>query len=325
MSLGTLIKVDGLAWTGLGAKYEHNPTSSEEIVREAKLDWTVNHEPMYTKSHGEIPGWNTIYREDNNRILGVIHKHRITHVQNIDAFKAVEPLITDGRLSVDTSASFGGTDSVFATFKINEQYKILDDSLDHYFVVINDHLKPDGKVTVLNTPVRVACMNVLAAALTNNLYSMRVPISAEFGINSSTASRIIVEAENSIKYLNARAESMVKDKLSRESVEKVLDILFPYLPSDSIENRVTKHNESTEIIRMTFIKDCLDADNLQNYKGTHYAMFNAITDFSQHYFKKVDTGYDLNYRMKTLPGISSEGPANMVKQYMKVAKSLIAA
>ena len=301
MSLDTLIRVDGLAWTGLGAKYDEPPKSSEEIINGAKLNWTVNHEQMYTESHGKIPGWNTIYREDNNQILGVIH-----------------------RISVDTSACFGGTDQVFATFRINESYKILDDALDHYFVVINDHLKPDGKVTVLNTPVRVACMNVLAAALSKNLYNMRVPISSELGVNRNTASHIIMEAENSVKQLQEKAEKMATQKVSREGVEKLLDLLFPMLPADSLDNMRSKQNETAEIMRMTFINDCMNADNLQNYRGTQFQLFQAVTDFSQHFYKKVDSGYDLNFRMKTLPGISSDGPAMMVQKYLNVAKSLAA-
>ena len=325
MALDTLIRVDGLAWTGLGAKYEELPKSSDEIVNGAKLNWTVNHEEMYTESHGKIPGWHTIYREDNNQILGVIHKHRITHVQNIDAFRAMEPLITDGIISVDTAACFGGTDQVFATFKINESYKILDDALDHYFVVINDHLKPDGKVTVLNTPVRVACMNVLSAALSNNLYNMRVPISCQLNTNRNTASNIIMAAENSIKQLQSRAEKMATQKVSREGVEKLLDLLFPMLPPDSIENMQSKKNETAEIMRMTFINECMNVDNLQNYRGTQFQLFQAVTDFSQHVYKKVDSGYDLNYRMKTLPGIASDGPATIVQKYLKAAPSLVAA
>lgn len=324
MALDTMIRVDGLAWTGLGAKYDTPPISSEEIINGAKLNWTVNHEEMYTETHGKIPGWHTIYREDTNRILGVVHKPRITHVQNVDAFKALEPLIADGRISVDTSACFGGTDSVFATFKINESYNLLDDALDHYFVVINDHLKPDGKVTVLNTPVRVVCMNCLAAALSKNLYNMRVPISSELGVNRNTASHIIMEAENSIKQLQGKAEKMATEKVSREGVEKLLDLLFPMLPADSLDNMRSKQNETAEIMRMTFINDCMNADNLQNYRGTQFQLFQAVTDFSQHFYKKVDSGYDLNYRMKTLPGIASDGPALMVQKYLQVAKSLAA-
>lgn len=324
MSLDTLIRVDGLAWTGLGAKYDEPPKSSEEIINGAKLNWTVNHEQMYTESHGKIPGWNTIYREDNNQILGVIHKHKITHVQNIDAFKAMEPLIADGRISVDTSACFGGTDQVFATFRINESYKILDDALDHYFVVINDHLKPDGKVTVLNTPVRVACMNVLAAALSKNLYNMRVPISSELGVNRNTASHIIMEAENSVKQLQEKAEKMATQKVSREGVEKLLDLLFPMLPADSLDNMRSKQNETAEIMRMTFINDCMNADNLQNYRGTSYQLFQAVTDFDSHYFKKVDSGYDLTYRMNRLPGIGTAYSETATAKYMKYKAQLAA-
>lgn len=324
MALDTMIKVGGLAWTDLGTKYESVPKSSEEIVKGAKLNWTVNHEHMYTETHGKIGGYNTIYREDNNRILGVVNKPRITHTQNIDAFRAMEPLIEQGVISVDTSACFGGTDSVFATFKINESYKILDDSLDHYFVVINDHLKPDGKVTVLNTPVRVACMNALSAALSANLYNMRVPISSEIGVNRNTASHIIMEAENAVRQLNEKAEKMATQKIDRAGVEKLLDLLFPMVPPNELDLGRSKANETAEVLRMTFLQECMDADNLQNYKGTQFQIFQAVTDFDSHYFKKVDQGYDLNYRMNRLRGVGTAYSETTTSKYMKYRAQLAA-
>lgn len=92
--------------------------------------------------------------------------------------------------------------------------------------------------------------------------------------------------EDAITKLQKRADKMYKQKVSRESIEKLLDELFPYVKvgDDSI---YSKQNETTSMLRETFLKDCMGSDNLANYRGTNWQVLNAIIDFDQHYFKKL--------------------------------------
>ena len=61
----------------------------------------------------------------------------------------------------------------------------------------------------------------------------------------------------------------------------------------------------------------MGADNLNNVRGTQAQVYNALTDFTQHYFKSTDKGLDMEARMSVLPGY---GPASMAKKYLKMGR-----
>ena len=319
-NISTMIYVNETPWHGLGVHYDAPPKSSQEIIEGAKLDWEVDSAEMYTDYHTKVGSYHAIYRKDTNDVLGVVNTARPKLVQNTDTFNAFDSLI-DKSIDLETAASLGNGENVFGCFKVREQYKIIDDAVDHYFVVLNEHLKVDGKVTVLNTPVRVVCQNTLSAALTRNFYKLRVPVTSDTGANMEIASRIISSVGEAIQCLQKRAEKMVSAKIDRSYVETVLDELFPYVSAlDS--DTYSRANETTSMIRETFLTQCMGADNLANYRGTAYQVFNALTDFETHYFKQVDKAYDLNHRMKLLPGIGTE--SGVTAKYLNLQKKLIA-
>lgn len=323
-SIDTMLYVNQVPWHGLGVHYEEAPKSSRQIIESAKLGWTVAADPMYTEHHGKIAGYHTIYREDNNDVLGVVKQNRIQIVQNSDTFNAFNEMI-DHSVDFETAASLSGGQTVFGCFKIRSDYTILDDSIEHYFVVMNDHLRPDGKVTVLNTPIRVVCQNTLAAALSNNNYKLRIPVTADVGINRDLMDKLLVSVDSAITDLRKKCEKMATQKISRESVETLLDELFPRVGNpDDPDSLFSKANQRVEMLRSTFITDCMGADNLGNFRGTAYQVFNALTDFSQHFFQNVDKGYDLDYRMKLLPGLASDTPAALVTKFLRMKDRLVA-
>lgn len=321
-NIDTLLYVGETPWHGLGTKYETAPTTAREIIEGAHLDWTVAADPMLTEHHEKVQNYHAIYRQDNNHVLGVVNKQYPVLVQNVDAFNAFNGLIGKD-VQVETAASLGFGEKVFGCFKISEGYKVYDDDIDHYLVVFNDHLKADGKITILNTPVRVVCQNTLSAALSDNLLKYRIACSSDDAINASLADHILKAAERSKKALSDKAEVLLKRKVTKEDVEKILDELFPYIKAEG-ESTHDRANERTAMIRETFLTKCMGADNLQNYRGTHYQVFNALTDFTQHYFKNSEDGLDLESRMKLLPGSGVESASTKVAKFLKLSSKLIA-
>lgn len=59
-------------------------------------------------------------------------------------------------------------------------------------------------------------------------------------------------------------------------------------------------------------------------RGTHYQVFNALTDFTQHYFKNSDDGLDLESRMKLLPGSGVESASSKVSKFLNISGKLVA-
>ena len=321
-NIDSMMYVGEKPWHNLGRAYETAPRTSAEIIEGAGLQWTVGTEKMKTERHGEIPHYHSVYREDTNMVLGVVNRTRPQIVQNVDAFNAFEQLL-GYEVEVETAAGLGHGEQVFGCFKINQGYTLLDDAVDHYFVVLNEHLKADGKITILNTPIRVVCQNTLSAALSSNVYKLRIPFSSDRNVNAELARKIIQGKDLCKTNLSDRAEKMATKKISGYHVEAVLDELFPMMISKGDESLHTRANETQEMLRSTFM-ECMAADNLGNYRVTQYQIFNALSDFTGHYFKQVEKAYDLDYRMKMLPGMGADTPANLVSKYLKIKDKIAA-
>lgn len=322
-NIDTMLYVGERPWHNLGVDMTKNPpSSSQEIICSAGLDWTVNSTPMYTELHEFVPNYHVIYREDRNTILGVVNRAYPVLVQNTDTFNSINGILGE-KIDVETAASLGRGETVFGCFQVREQYRVLDDDIDHYFVIVNDHLKVDGKVTVLNTPIRVVCQNTLSEALHTTMYKMRIPMSKETSINSTLAKNMLSSVDSAIGNLKKRGESMVGKKIDKAYVDRLLDVMFPYQLIEG-EPIVNTTNERISIVRDTFIEDCMGADNLGNYRGTQWQVYNALTDFCQHYYTKADHAYDLNHRMSKLPGVVTNAEQTKAAKYLKIADQLAA-
>lgn len=318
--MNPLVYLKEKPWDNLGQPISRNLLFSKEIVKEGKLDWSVTSEPMYSETHGEISGYHTVFRQDDNQLFGVVKTSKPVHVQNSQSFLCLEKLLADGVVRCETVGNLSNG-KIFGVFETVEESEILGDTFKHYFVVINDHLKPDGKLTIYNTPFRVVCMNQVESCLSNNYYAARVPVFEDDYRNIEVGAKILESGLASIDNLRTKAQKLVDIKISQDKIVDVLDELFPItLTHDEFGN--LKSNLAVEMARETFINDCLGADNLSNFSGTAWAMYNACADFDGHYYKNVDKMYDLNYRMGKLSKIGAE--KGLASKFLALANSLAA-
>lgn len=324
-NLDTFMYVKELPWHHLGFEYDGDPESSKDIIQKGQMDWEVGFEQMNSESFHHIPNYNVIYRKDTDTVLGVVNRANPEIVQNSEMFTTFESLF-GSQLTFETAGVINQGRQVFGTFKANTSYQIVDDKVDHYFMILNDHLKPDGKVTVVSTPVRVACTNMIMSALSASSIMTRIPITENEGYNRETAINIMNSIDRVDSLLNKKALSMLKEKVSRDYVDKLLDELFPIISSEGDESLHTKANEKIEIARETFLTECMDADNLNNYRGTKWQVYNAVVDFDQHYYRNSMKAYDLNYRMQLMPGVgnSGEGPGSTTAKFIKIMNKIAA-
>jgi phage/plasmid-like protein (TIGR03299 family) len=310
-----------LPWSGVGTKFKEPPTTSAAIVEAAGIGWQTGFSPMYTQehSHEDVGDYFAMYRKDDNRVLGVVNQREISVTQNDQMFNAVESLLGTDMIA-EGAAIIGKGQRVFGFFKLAEKYRIEDDDVDHYVVMMNDHLKPDGKVTIVNTPIRLVCTNQLTSLLNNNIQKYRVSCTADSARNQSIASFIRDRVTSSQASLEKNAEIKLKQKITKDQVEKVLDELFPYLKADAGSSH-DRANENTAMVRNTFLTKCLAAEDLANYAGTFYQMENALLDFSQHYFMSSEKGIDMERRLAEMPGLMAN---EKMSKYFKVARLMTA-
>lgn len=323
MNMDSLLSVRELPWHGISKNLSSESlTSCKEIADSAAMNWEVKYTPVKTDIHGQVPGYSILYRDDSKDILGLVNRTRPRIVQNVETFDPIQNLFGNA-LNVETAGQLGRGESVFGCFRVNEKYKLLDDEVDHYLVVLNNHLQADGKVTVFNTPVRVSCQNLLSYALNSATYKVRIPVTFEASINSTLSFNLMQSVHDSENYLKRRVDDLYAKKIDSSYMDKVMDILFPYQIVDGAP-LPTKANDKMSIIRDTFLTECMGADDLINYRGTQYQIFNALIDFDMHMYKSADKAYDLNYRMNKIPGVGTVTEPSKVVQFLKIADKIAA-
>lgn len=321
MSMMDMLYVKETPWANLGKSFEKKRTDMDQVMEDANLGWSVATSPMHAMIGNEdmrIMGYNAIFREDTGRVLGVVNNNQVHPTQNVDMFRIIQSLVDTDFLELDSVGSLGFGENVYGCFKIPERYKVLDDEIEHYLVVFNEHHKSDGKITVVNTPVRVVCANMMTTALAKSYQKMRFPIiyNDDYSLMEVYANKIREVVGTCNISLANKAETWRKIQVDNGLLDNILDELFPFVQVDDSAdfNSHMKANEQVEIARDVFKQNCLYNENLENYKGTGYAVYNGVVDFFDHYYKSAEKAYDLNFRMNNLPGFgASEGLSKIKK------------
>lgn len=180
----------GLPWhSGIGTDVS-NCETSKEVMQKAKLDFTISkcelvaQMPFRVNANNDLdenagdfikdgmiyrscPNAFATYRTDINVPLGIV-KDKYEVVQNVDAFNFFDDAIGEGKAIWDRAGCFGHGHKLFVSAKLPIQTKVgKDDYIDNYLVFSNSH---DGSssVTIMFTPIRIICTNMLNGALKNN-------------------------------------------------------------------------------------------------------------------------------------------------------------
>lgn len=316
------IYVGETPWGKLGTLYEDNkPKTSQEIIQAADLDWKVGATRMYTQFHQQVDRWHCIYKEDEVKsVIGAVNVSYPKLIQNDETFKLIESMLGN-KIEVETCGHVNGDEKVFGCFKVMDQFKLFDDDVDQYLVVLNEHLKVDGKITILYAPIRIVCQNTLAYALNNNVFKVRVAVSPDVQINQQMCYSINDQIAIASSQLTGRSEKYRKVRIGKDEVEHFLDDMFPIMEDPTGSH--SKANEQQEIARETFLSECMNRPDLNNYKGTGYQLFQASMDFFQHYKTSSDKVYDLTYRMSLLPGQGSDTANTSMKKTITFLNKLI--
>lgn len=318
MSTNSLIRVEGAAWSVASdiTKEIRRLKTSEGIVKKVGLDYTVSPHHLKTDIDEPVPNFWAIYRDDSETYLGAVKSADPTLIQNVDTFCNIEPLIKEDILKPVLVDTYAGGRQIFGTFEVKETFDILGDTFTNYFVIVNDHLKPDGNLKVISTPIRMACMNAMSSALRRANMVFSVPGSPNEAIHSSIAETILTAHKDAVENMASSANKMADIKINQKVIDKIMDELFPYMDDDLESTSHARANATVARQREAFVT-CMNADNLQNFKNTMYQVYNALTDYSQHVFSS-EKGFDLQHRMTILPGMNPEATTDS----LKVAKFL---
>ena len=252
-------------WHGLGTVIEGCPTS-DEAIKLANLGWDVIQEPVYLKDGTEIPNLFANIRTDTNGLLGAV-KDKYTILQNKEAFAFTDNIIknTQGiECRYETAGSLFNGKRVFMLVRLPD-VDLLGDAVENYLFVSNSH---DGSTgfTAGITNVRVVCSNTLQMAEKGAQRLWKLRHTASIADKQKEAERSLGLSLTYIDRVKEDAEKMATQKINEE---RFFREFFKQLDLSE------KNKERT----LTTIRDIYtEKDDLQNFRGTGWGMYNAVCD-----------------------------------------------
>lgn len=254
-------------WHGIGTVVEEAPTS-EDAIRIARLDWTVDQFPVFANGN-EIPGYFANVRSDTNETLGVV-RNRYKIVQNTEAFDFVDGIIANKHLECryETAGSLFNGRRIFLLVKLPNK-DLLSDLVENYLFFTNSH---DGSsaLTAGITNVRVVCNNTLQMALEGASRIWRCRHTTNIEGKKQQAKEALGMA---VKYMEGMEKTAWQIASKKINEERFLRLLSHKLDS-------MRYNEKAKEATMERIVTIYsEKDDLQNFKGTAWGMYNATADF----------------------------------------------
>ena len=259
-------------WHGIGTIVAGCPTS-DEAIRLAKLDWDVNQYPVYANENADIfadyikcDGYFANVRSDTNEALGIV-KGRYKVVQNNEAFNFVDDIVgnADTKVTYETAGSLFNGRRVFLLCRLPNT-DILGDDIENYLFFTNSH---DGTSSLMAgiTNVRVVCNNTLQLAMRTASRSWKCRHTESIQDRKNEAK---VSLGLAVKYMGEMKD--VAGDMARKIIneEQFFRALF------DTTYRAEKSKEEL-VLRIHDIYH--KKDDLANFRGTAWGMYNAVADF----------------------------------------------
>ena len=134
-NLETMLKSRMPTWGTLGNPIT-NARSSQEVLRQAGLNFTVAQQPVYTGGR-LIEGRKANIREDNGKFLGFVSdKYRVC--QNDEVYAFVENLFQEG-VKFESGGALNGGKRCWLLAKLPNCYLINSEQVDPYICFCTSH------------------------------------------------------------------------------------------------------------------------------------------------------------------------------------------
>ena len=272
-------------WHGIGTIVAGCPTS-DEAIRLAKLDWDVVQYPVFGAGGIKCDGYFANVRSDTNEALGIV-KDRYRVLQNREAFSFVDDIVgsADSEVRYETAGSLFNGRRVFLLCRLPDM-KVLGDDVENYLFFTNSH---DGSASLTAgiTNVRVVCNNTLQMAMRTAERTWKCRHTESIQSRKNEAKQSLGLAVKYMGEMKQTAEWMQRKLINEEQ-------FFRALFEGSGMNEKNSQNLVLSIHDIYHGKD-----DLQNFRGTAWGMYNAVADF-------VSNGEPIrrtaNYEQKKLAG-----------------------
>jgi phage/plasmid-like protein (TIGR03299 family) len=246
--------------------------STETVMSAAKLNWNVDLGPI-TAGGKEVEGYFAVLRSDTKDTLGVV-QNRYKPIQNREVFEFADAIKnnSNAQASYDVAGALFGGKKVFATLSLPKATFLGDDYQPYLFVYNSNDGSSSFKAGITN--VRVICTNRITAMLNSakRVWAIRHSHNAQSRIKEAVNSLMLASTYQ--EAFGEWAESMAASKVN---AAKVVKLIFPYPPVAT-----KKAIENVDAIRGAVLSIEEKKDDLQNFRGTAFGVYQAVADWNSH-------------------------------------------
>lgn len=269
------------AWHRLGQRTP-NAVTWEKAVELADLNWTVVKKQLYARNPlgkvVDVPVFGT-FRTDDGVFLGSVGEG-YQLIQNKDQFTFVDSFLEAANgAHYESAGALGNGERIWCLARIPEADYNIDGGDEHkaFIMVANSH---DGSLayTMKLVDTRVVCANTLAVAIRENGAAFKIKHTVSAAARMKEALAIMGQVKLQAVGLKQKMERLASRQLSRESVEHILDRLFPK-PKDEKANQTRHDNTVAEVLSLY---EANDRNAFPSVKGTAYNLLNAVTEYTDH-------------------------------------------
>lgn len=268
-----------------GSAQVDNKMSPEEMMKRAKIDWTVSKRKLFyldksNKQH-EYKDRMALVRDSDDSpltITGVNWKP----VQNVESVSFFKKFCMAGHASMEHMGSLVGGRYIWALANINRSFVLgKEDEVKGYLLLMQPHQQ--GKAMVIQSlSQRSWCWNTLVRKLAaKGEGTFRMPHTVLFDDKAKERAEIALKlAVKNFDEMKQQATLLSKKKISEQMVEKYFCDVLQYDPKeDDKEPRAMAH------LRSALLE--APGQHLPSAKGTLWGALNAVTFVVDH-----ETGRD---------------------------------
>lgn len=273
-------------WAGIAHTFgtELKGASSEEAIKAAGLDWTVEKRPIYLEGTDgqalEIPNKKALVRTDTLDTLSIVTNKYEPH-QNIDSFRWMDKLVSDGLMTYEVAGRVGKGQKIWMLGKIGSSEVIKDELMNQYLLLVNPH---DGNSwRALFTSVRAICCNMIAWAMREkigDMFSFRHTGNIEAKLEEAQV--IMSAAKEKFAAYDHFIQMTNRIQMDSAKMTDFVKYLFPE-PKDIEKHKKTEARRETkrqDIIQL--FENGIGQDN-PAIRGTGWAAYNAVTEYVNHH------------------------------------------
>lgn len=294
------------AWHRLGEVLPEAMTAEQALTAANLAGWNVRKEPLTVQQEPiltefgvtpvaplEVPGKFATVRtnpvDGTSNVLGVVG-NGYTVIQNEEHAELLNTLVDESGAHFETAGALRGGTQVFLSMKLPGHIEIktegVGDRTDLYLVAMNSH---DGSTAfrILVTPIRVVCANTARAALGTAKSQFSIMHTTNAKRNIQLAREALGMTFTYAEEFESAMQALQERPLSVGAGRDVLAKAFKFDESTATTIR-TKENRERKIDDV--IRIWKEEPTNVNCRDTRYGLFNAVTEYVDHFAKVYTDG-----------------------------------